>query len=113
MTPKEIEQIISQISELRFQFLFRIQFHLNVNSPELFFSLKKSEIDLSKLNSKGAQKMIQGYWDLFETETDSAFLLENESIQSAVLKLENILDKIQLNNEKVNWFEIRKSVKID
>lgn len=109
MTPKEIEQIISQIPDLRFQFLIRIQFHLGTDSPEQFFRLKKSEFDKSIRKSKGAEKIIQGYSDLFNNNSNSGFLLEQESVRDAVSRMENILETVHLDGKQVRWSEIRKS----
>lgn len=108
MTPKDIEHIISQVPELRFQFLIRIQFHLELEMIESFFNLKKSELGKYQKKSKGLSKIIQGYWDLFQTESDSAFLIENETALNAISKMEAVIEKIQLNNKEIKWSEIRK-----
>jgi len=110
MTPKDIEHIISQVPELRFQFLIRIQFHLEIETIESFFKLKKSDLEKYQKKSKGLSKMILGYWDLFQTDSDSAFLIDNETSQKAESKMEAVIEKIRLCNKEIKWNEIRKTV---
>lgn len=108
MTVKDLETVVSQIPDLRFQFIVRIQFHLQLEMNP-FFKVTFDQLNELNISSNGAKKMITGYQDLFDCDDEFVFLLKNETVNEAEEKTLFALKKVLLNGKNIGWSDLAKN----